>query len=168
MSRGQAIVRRPRPQAPPKKAQPTIHPETYLRAAQERLRQAQAMVAPDDYALAHYLAGLAVESVLRAYLVRANAQFDAKHDIRKLVSQSQYYGFIRPKAVPQVAAAVAEIALRWSNLHRYRDVKDLEHWLKGRNLHDGVKGNVLKHSRDVVLEAALEIVTEGVLRWKSV
>ena len=146
---------------PREAGQPRISAETYIRAAEERIRQARELVRPDQYALAHYLAGVAVECVIRAFRVRANAHFDAKHHLPNLIKQSEFYDFLSPRVAPQVAASVFEVERRWDNLHRYRDVSALRHWLTERRLHQGVRGDVVKHSRDAIVEAALDIVTKG-------
>ena len=119
------------------------------------------MFRPDQCALAHYVAGVAVGCVIRAFRARAKAEFDAKHSLRSLVKQSEFYDFMPPGATAQVAASVFEVERRWDNLHRYRDVSSLRRWLVERKLRLGVKGDVVKHSRDAILEAALDIVTKG-------
>jgi len=146
--------------------EPRVAAETYIRAAEERVRQAQELVRPDQCALAHYVAGVAVECVIRAFRVRAKAEFDAKHNLRNLVKQSEFYDFMPPAVTAQVAASVFEVERRWDNLHRYRDVSSLRRWLVERKLHVGVKGDVVRHSRDAIVEAALDIVTKGVVRWR--
>src|SRR4030081_1166965 len=55
----------------------------YFWAGVERMSQAQHLYREGDgyYALAMYIAGLAVECLLRAYLVKRQRQFESRHDL---------------------------------------------------------------------------------------
>ncbi len=66
-------------------------PEHYYRAALERMSQAQNLYrqGAGNYALAMYAAGLAVECMLRAFILRRGpAEFQARHDVLLLARES--------------------------------------------------------------------------------
>ncbi len=56
----------------------------------ERMGQAQHLYRQGEgyYALAMYTAGLAVECLLRAYLVQRKAEFESRHDLLLLFKES--------------------------------------------------------------------------------
>src|SRR5437764_8634443 len=62
----------------------------YFRASVERMRQAQHLYrqGKGHYALAMYVAGLAVECVLRAYMVKRKREFESRHDLLLLLKES--------------------------------------------------------------------------------
>ncbi|MBM3957739.1 MAG: HEPN domain-containing protein [Gemmatimonadetes bacterium] len=139
----------------------------YRRAAEERAAEAVGLHGEGRYALAHYVAGLAVECMLRAYRVRVDPQFDSRHDLRELCRAARFYQFLPTEDAPRVSAALAVVADRWRNDHRYRDERELRHWLKdlGRDRH--VRGDILKHSSREIVNAAVVVVTAGGVRWES-
>ena len=143
--------------------------DTYRRAALERAHEAYELHEREAYGLAHYVAGLAVECMLRAYRVRDDPQFDARHDLKQLCKAASFYQFIPEDDETQVkmSAAVNEVARRWRNNHRYRDDLELRHWLKDAGLDQGVKGDLLKASSRQIVNAALEVVAVGGRRWNS-
>lgn len=68
--------------------------ETYCAAAKEHLERAFFLHESEQYFLAHYTAGLAVECHLRAYLTLITDQFDARHDPRVLAKESNFYRIV--------------------------------------------------------------------------
>src|SRR5258706_7045723 len=97
--------------------------DVYLNAAVENLRAARILHEHGDYSLSHYVAGLAVECVLRAYCVRVSTEFDAKHDLRKLYKAGEF-GRTYPEAVQRwIVARIDEVYIRWNNNHRFRSEK---------------------------------------------
>ena len=64
--------------------------EHYFRASVERMNQAQFLYREGRgyYALAMYAAGLAVECLLRAYMVKRKREFEARHDLLLLFKES--------------------------------------------------------------------------------
>src|ERR1035438_940747 len=97
--------------------------ETYREAAGEMASLARDLHSREQYAVAHYLAGLAVECVLRAYRVRRDPQFDSRHDIIELVKEAKFYDFVPDESQAKVTEAVHTVARRWSNDHRYRPAR---------------------------------------------
>src|SRR5437764_3776128 len=62
----------------------------YFRASVERMRQAQHLYRQGKgfYALAMYSAGLAVECLLRAYMVKRKREFESRHNLLLLFKES--------------------------------------------------------------------------------
>jgi HEPN domain-containing protein len=58
--------------------------EVYLTPASEHITAAFELLEAERYALAYYVAGLAVECVFRAYATMVGAEHDDKHDLRRL------------------------------------------------------------------------------------
>src|SRR3989337_1547606 len=62
----------------------------YFRSGMERMSQAQNLYREGEncYALAMYAAGLAVECLLRAYMVKRKREFESCHDLLLLFKES--------------------------------------------------------------------------------
>ena len=142
-----------------------IDKETYLQASQEHVELARRLYEQHDYGPAHYIAGLAVECLLRAYRKRVDSRFDSRHVLENLARQARFYDVIPLRRQEGTAAALTEVVLRWRNEHRFRSRDAMLKWLKSLRLDRGIRGDVLKESARKITNAALEIVAEGVLRW---
>jgi hypothetical protein len=144
-----------------------VQAETYLAAARDNAATAQFLHDSAHHAAAHYVAGVAVECLLRAYRVREDPEFDARHDVKELCRQSRFYTFVRTDRVPEVAGAVHVVWSRWRNDHRYRSQESLTAWLKDMGLEPaaGARDAALRRSSERLVDAMHVIVTEGVLRW---
>ncbi len=141
---------------------------TYLEAAQERVHVAVDLYNINkSYCEAHYLAGLAVECLLRAYRVRVDPNFDSRHVIQDLVNSAKFYDAIPLGRQIKTAADISEVVLRWRNDHRFRSAKNLRRWLSDQKLYRGIKGDFVKESARKITNAAVSIVSEGVLRWEK-
>jgi HEPN domain-containing protein len=66
-----------------------IEAADYADAAQERLGNARLLYEAAQYSFALYAAGVAVESLLRAYIVRTKPKFEAAHDLPLLLKRRQ-------------------------------------------------------------------------------
>ena len=71
--------------------------QTYRAAALEHLDRADRLHADSDFFLAHFVAGLAVECHLRAYLRQTTDVFDSKHDLARLARESRFYDIVPQK-----------------------------------------------------------------------
>lgn len=146
--------------------------EVYRRASLERMRTAQQLFRNRDYVMAAYVAGLAVECILRAYRFRLNPQFEGRHDLRRLAEESRFLTFV-PEALRGTArAALGDLATRWSNDHRYRSSDALRQFLNAAGLFRltggrTVRGNVVRYNAEIVIDAMEMLVTIGDRRWKS-
>lgn len=143
-----------------------ISPQVYLDAAEEHLTVAAELYHQHGrYVLAHYVSGLAVECVLRAYRTRIDPEFDSRHDLQDLYKLARFGDVIPDHLRDQVTAALGTVILQWSNSHRFRSEMELRNWLVKRRLYVGIKGDFVKERTRRILNAATEIVTVGVRRW---
>jgi HEPN domain-containing protein len=65
-----------------------IEAADYVEAAQERLSDAKLLYEAAQYSFALYAAGVAVESLLRAYIVRLDPILEAAHNLPLLLRAS--------------------------------------------------------------------------------
>ena len=142
-----------------------INAETHLAVAQEHADLARKLYSGGDYAPVHYLAGLAVECLLRAYRVRFDPRFDCRHVLADLVKAAKFYDAVSPARQEQTSAALSEVTRLWRNDHRFRSRDSLRKWVKQQLMSDRIKGDVLKEGARRIANAALEVVSEGVRRW---
>ncbi|MBI5832954.1 MAG: hypothetical protein HZB16_11715 [Armatimonadetes bacterium] len=119
------------------------------------------------YGAAHYWAGLAVECMLRAWRRLAHAEFDSRHDLVALARAARFHQVVGPDLAPLVSTALGEVAVRWSNDHRYRPARLIERWLRDQGLDRHVAGDKLKYSSTCIIDAAQTIVQMGARRWPS-
>src|SRR5437899_8813032 len=124
-------------------------PEHYYRAALERIRQAQYLYREgSSYALAMYVAGVAVESMLRAFRAKKTSEFESRHDVLALFAESGMLrvGEERLKALgwsdEQIAAhakslksAVIDVYNLWQNNCRYASEERMLAHLKRKKLY---------------------------------
>lgn len=139
----------------------------YMQAARERSNEAHQCYERGLYVVAHYLAGLSVECLFRAYRVQKDQRFDARHDLHLLRKRSSFYEFIPIHRVVDVSTALHEVALRWSNDDRYRSKDALRRKLKNAKLDRGIRGDFLKENCGAIVQAALLLVSIGGHKWKS-
>lgn len=85
----------------------------YREAAAEHIERIEYLHEQGFFALSHYIAGVAVECVLRAHLVMVDPKFDARHDILELRRDAKFFDFVPAELEERVAAALGEIATRW-------------------------------------------------------
>ncbi len=143
-----------------------INAEVYREAALEHVVTARELYDLDRYVLTHYVAGLSVECIFRAYRYRADPVFDARHDLRELYKVSRFADII-PGEEDEILAALGLVVLRWNNNHRYRSPKSLRKYLTEAKVYRGVKGDFMKESARQIVNAADIIVRIGVRKWKS-
>ncbi len=144
--------------------------DEYLFAALARIRAAEQLHALAMYASAIYLAGVAVECILRAYRVRADPEFDARHDLPELLKASGLRDYAPKKRRGEVAAALGEVWSRWRNDYRYASDDRVLRDLREKGLTLGIKGDPqsqLKENSRRVFERAHKLVGLGVSRWKN-
>lgn len=73
-----------------------------------------------------YCAGVAVECMLRAYMVKNNVEFDAKHDLEKLYLKSQMAMLLNQNEKEKISTAIRTINKFWKNDFRYTSEKRLK------------------------------------------
>lgn len=139
--------------------------EQYKDAAEELIDILPRLYELGYYVLAAYAAGVAVESMLRAYRCRINPEFDARHDLHELLKASNIKRLLTPAETAQCASAAADVAIRWSNSHRYRSEKALRSFFRTARLNRGVRGDFVKENVRRAVIAAAFVVRLGVERW---
>lgn len=144
-----------------------ITAEHYLDASRSRADTARRLHEAQRYSASIYFAGIAVECLLRAYVVRRDPRFDSRHDLMYLFKRSGIEEFITPEDRIHIGAWLGEVWSKWKNDYRYASDDRLRTEFK-RLQHDrDIKGDYLKENSRRVLEAALQLRTKGELRWNS-
>ncbi len=140
-------------------------PEDYRSAARERVEAARELYQSGRYPEAIYFAGVATESILRAYRARVDSQFDARHDLPELLRASGLEGFVPEGQKRQVGAALGDIWTRWKNDYRYAPLERLKTSFRKSGLFVKIKGDAFKENARVAVESSLKIVGIGDARW---
>jgi HEPN domain-containing protein len=144
-----------------------IEATDYVEAANERLAEANLLYEKAHYALALYVAGVAVESLLRAYAFRLESRFDAAHNLKLLLDVSNLQSLATPAESQQVFTAIDELYRRWRNDLRYTSNGRLRRRLKKDKLDRGIRGDFLKENCRIAIEKATIILKIGVATWKA-
>lgn len=143
-----------------------ISAEIYYDAAREHAVVAAEMYDLGRYVLAHYVSGLSVECILRAYQARRSSEFDSKHDLRRLSHEAKFPDLFPAGQESEWEALFADLARRWNNDFRFRSLKSLRRYLRRAGLHEGIKGDFVKESARRIVSAAAKLVELGVSKWK--
>lgn len=150
-----------------KKARPSdITPVVYRTASQEHATAALLLFEHRQYVLAHYVAGLGVECIIRAYRTKLAAPFDERHDLYELARAARFFDLFPSARVRALSAAFGTVAAQWVNTHRFRSESALRKFLTERKLYMGVKGDLLHARTRLIVNAAFELVTMGVTQWQ--
>lgn len=152
----------------------------YFRAGVERMSQAQHLYrqGAGHYALAMYTAGLAVECLLRAYMVKRKPDFESRHDLLLLFKESGILNVDADKLknkgmtdeqiqehLKSLWSSVNAVFILWRNNYRFASEVRLRAHLKKMKLYQGAKGDVLKAKAYDLLKAAQSFIDKGVLQW---
>lgn len=127
-----------------------------------------------------YCAGLAVESLLRAFRWTEDTSFESRHDLSELLKASRLLKFdddymrrkgaseetIRQSAL-KIRVAMNQVAMLWHNNMRYASESSTLAFLKQTGKNRGVKGDLLKKNAWDLLEAAQTIMDRGLVLWTS-
>jgi hypothetical protein len=154
-------------------------PEHYYKISLERIRQARILYEEGaSFTLSMYIAGVAVECMLRGFKILRDPTFDEKHDLRKLFKSSGMLrldpGLLQSKGLTEtqihehfrkIQAAASEICELWSNDYRFASEERIRAHLKLMKLDRGVKGNPLKEKTRSLLKASQDIIDKGVFQW---
>ena len=141
--------------------------ETYREAANEHLARARELYAEEKFFLGHYIAGLAVESHLRAYLRRHTDDFDPRHDIERLAQASNFYDIVPRNETQKFASVFALVNQRWRANHRYFSERQFLDYMNEIKAEFNQKGNRWKNLTRTMLEASLEVIKQGEAKWDS-
>jgi len=141
--------------------------DSYRIAAGNHASIAQNLVDSGQYPLASYLAGLAVECMIRAYSYRIVGEFDARHDLRLWYRRSRFDAFVPENRRVDLVSAFTIIVARWNNSQRYYSVELLKAEWKSAELDRGVRGDFVKERTRQLTDAASTIVALGETQWKN-
>ena len=153
----------------------------YFRASVERMSQAHILYREGNgrYALAMYVAGLAVECLLRAYMVRRKREFESRHDLLLLFKESGILNVDPDKLKARgltdeqiqehqkiLKSSVNVVFILWRNNYRFASEARLLAHLKKMKLYQRKKGDLLKAKAYDLLKAAQGFIDRGVLQWQ--
>ncbi len=139
----------------------------YLEAAIEHLPVALDLHNLRHYVMSHYVSGVTVECLFRAYQVTKEPSFDARHDLSWLYRSCGISDLIPIEGRERFEAALQVVFSRWSNNLRYFSEARLKLYLKkGPYCRVKVRGDLLKESSRMIVESSARIVNLGVTRWQ--
>jgi HEPN domain-containing protein len=144
-----------------------IDANTYKVAAEEHVVAARELHSGQRYVLAHYIAGLAVECILRAYFARRSEDFDKRHDLRELAKSSRFLHPVPFENQRRVWIALNTCVAQWLNNHRYRSEAALRRYLKAARLDGNIRGDFVKERSRRIVDAAHVLVGAGVQSWPT-
>jgi hypothetical protein len=144
-----------------------ISGDDYIEGASERIGAAYGLYAERRFVDAIYLAGVAVECILRAFATEETDEFESRHDLSRLMKAATLERFVGEKQRQASAAALGEVWARWKNNYRYVGDSRLRSEIKRLELDRGIKGDTLKENARMALENALTIVNKGTFQWKK-
>lgn len=155
--------------------------EQYYKASLERMNQAKALYREGDaFSLTMYCAGLAVESLLRAFRWTEDTSFEGRHDLSDLLKASRLFRideeYMRRRGAPEEAiddsavslrASMNDVIILWHNNLRFASEASLKAFLLKINRVQGVKGDPLKKNALDLLEASQTVINRGITLWTS-
>lgn len=139
----------------------------YKMAAEEHITAAGELYRQERFVLAHYVAGLAVECMFRAYRRRIDSVFDSRHDLYELAKASRFFDVVPENRARAIRAALGVVYGQWQNDHRYRSEDALRRFLVEKKLYLRIKGDLVKENTRRVVNAALDLVTLGGSQWEK-
>jgi hypothetical protein len=133
-----------------------------------------------NYALAMYTGGLAVECMLRAFVLRREMkEFESRHDVLRLAEESGILNVPRDRLKARglsdeqievhekaLWASVNDVFILWRNNYRFASETRLLAHLKKLKLYEGRKGDPLKANALRLLGAAQRFIDNGGLQWR--
>jgi hypothetical protein len=142
--------------------------EVYRDAAAEHVTAAGELYDLGRYVQSNYLAGLAVECMLRAYRIMIDPEFDSRHDIDRLYELAKFADVVPPGNAEATGLLLSVVVALWSNDHRFLSEAALRRRWTRRRLYEGIKkGDFVKERNRQLVNAASGIVTVGVARWTT-
>jgi HEPN domain-containing protein len=144
-----------------------IEAADYVETAKERLSNANLLYEATQYSFALYAADVAVESLLRAYIVRLDPILEAAHDLPKLLRASELIHHVKANEGQRIHKSIGALSRRWKNDLRYTSNHRLRRRLKKLKLDRGIRGDFLKENCRIAIDMAATILRIGVERWKQ-
>lgn len=143
--------------------------EVYRYAAEERLKEALDLQDLGHYVMSHFLSGLAVECIFRAYRFRVTpnpTDFDEKHDLNNLYRRSGFQDLIPHRRREEFEGGLAYVAKVWRNEHRFASAASLRAHLSRIKLFLKIKhGDILKENGRRMIDFATLLVARGRETW---
>ena len=136
----------------------------YLRAAVEHVERLDRHGEADP-ALTIFIAGLAVECVLRAHCVRRSPQFSARHDLWELARDARFPALFPDDDADDYGHALQQVALIWSSNDRFRPAATVRSRLRRLGLTHGRRGDLLVRVAGEMRGHADLLVRLGSARW---
>jgi HEPN domain len=140
--------------------------EDYRETALSRLNEAELLYDQQQWVGCIYLAGRAVESVLRSMLWSPQWQLDTGHDLPKTLDRIRGTGILRTEEQDRFTDWVNDLSVVWRNDLRFTGSRRFARLLRqsGRHLRIGamtVKGDPSKANAKRAKDIAREIVARG-------
>ena len=141
--------------------------ETYRSAAREHLERALWLHQNGEYFLAHYTSGLAVERHLRAYLRLITNDFNARHDLRELAKEADFYSIVPLALENDFYTAFETLNLRWRSDHRYYSKRQFLDYMTDIQADFKQSGVRWKNHSRTIFDLASKIITQGEAKWNK-
>lgn len=139
----------------------------YMEASASRLEVARRLHNEGRYSEAIYLAGVAIECLLRSFILRTEPQFDGCHDLSELYKKAQLEDLVHDEDRQRAAVWLGDVWARWKNNYRYASDSRLRTEFRRLAHNRGIQGDFLKENSRIVVDAALELRTLGERRCHS-
>lgn len=147
-----------------------IRSNDYRRAALARLSDARCLYQGDHWSGAVYLAGRAVEAILRALILKKSDRIDSGHDLKHHLKSARRLGMLtddEARGGGRINDHMNELAIIWQNNRRYADDDKLLSVIKHGGLYRQSKGDPLKACAFQVLESSEALVSRGDKAWSK-
>jgi hypothetical protein len=142
-----------------------ITPDEYRLAATEALLAADAAHESQRFVASHYLSGVSVECILRAYRGRVNATFDGRHYLPRLAEEGKFFRIVTRKYKSRFTIQFNDLVRRWHNDHRYYPPRKLEEHLVRLQVAAGTRNRLELNSSDMI-EFAHDVVGLESSKWQ--
>lgn len=143
-----------------------LGPDDYRQGALSRLEDAQALEERRRWVGAVYLAGRAVESILRGLLAAKSKEQQIGHDLRFLVKRVRRAGMLSASEEAILSDSLNEVAVVWHNNLRFAGTQKFLRRLKLAKRDRGIKGDAVEYNARRVIQASEMIVARGDLAWR--
>ena len=143
-------------------------PRVLFHASIERNQASWNSIERKDYVLAMYLAGLSVECILQAIVLKNGGIRDAKHSLKLWVAKCpiSLQDAIKRDARSEWSMMVA----MWDNTFRYFSEQAMLGYLRAKGYHRNISGGstaVLKKNGKELVAASEVVQKKGLAQWVS-
>lgn len=145
-----------------KKQNELFHPQNRINAALTRIETSNLLLEKKRFSASIYFAGVAVESVLRAFIEKDSKCFDGRHDIKKMSESPSIIPFYRKNE--KMGDCFGRVIQYWDNKYRYADDVKLMTFYQSRGFvsHSNLRNvKSLRSFAHQCNEAANTIVAKG-------